>query len=105
MSIVTQYGERITDRVVITESTDSNGFTIFSARFDDEDIPGYSHSGQGAVRIAKAWLTERQRVRENEASAAITRSEDDFIESMADKLGVDSTDLMRLLEIAVRRAQ
>ncbi len=113
MAIVTQYGVRITDRVVIT-TTRIGSVEVFVADFDGERIPGHSYSGAGAARLAKNFLEERtahrraaaERERERaEAQAAREQYWDDdaFLQTLADKLRIERGDLDRLIEIANRR--
>lgn len=109
MSIVTQYGIRITDRVRVEETT-ASGAPVFSASFDGEPIPGYSYTCAGAIRIAQAWLKKRdeQRVADKMAEAAREKADaaaDDqrFLWNLAVTLGIGDSDMDRLIEIIGRR--
>lgn len=105
MSIITQYGIRITDRVQI--STGSDGYRAY---FDGQFIGGPYAMGHIAVRAAQAWLNEQQAARELQVQRAARseaqrqRDDDDtFLYELSDKLGLTVTELERLIEITNRR--
>lgn len=105
----TLYGIRVTDRVTVT--LDGPGpFPKFKAHFDGEEI-GTASTGAGAVNLAKTWLKERQERREAEAKQEAyslelvqAREDDDFLNDLAKRLGIDWEDMDRLINIIERRA-
>jgi len=108
MAIVTQYGVRITDRVSIMSDPAAGEFIV---KFDGEEI-GRAHSGPHGIRVAQDWLKGRQARREAEEQrekeeelARIADDENEFIDGLARKLGVEFGDVERLLDIAARRAR
>jgi hypothetical protein len=62
VSIVTQYGVRITDRVQIVSDPAAGEYIV---KFDGEEI-GRAHSGPHGIRVAQDWLKGRQARREAE---------------------------------------
>lgn len=105
----TLYGMKITDRVTVDEII-KFGLLTYRARFDGEHVGDFT-SGRDAVSSAIAFIKRKRAEAEafaaNEAAMAAETQEcedEAFLTDIANRLGVDASDLDRLIEIVARRS-